>query len=145
MITKELLTKKYCCFYASDFHLEMILLPYIKENLGKTKILILTQNDLSESIIQVLDRTNFADKQKQEILNLNWSNQELNLLDIKNEDIIIINGDKNYIENINNKIQSLKLKNIILINCYDISKIEKNEFDLTKDYQGVLNTNYITK
>ena len=33
MITKEHETKKYCCFYASDFHLEMILLPYIKNNI----------------------------------------------------------------------------------------------------------------
>ena len=37
MITKEHKVKKYCLFYASDFHLEMILLPYIKKNIYKDK------------------------------------------------------------------------------------------------------------
>ena len=70
MITKELKAKKYCCFYASDFHLEMILLPYLKDNLRKTNISILTQDNLSVSIKQVLDRTNFSEVEKEDIINL---------------------------------------------------------------------------
>ena len=42
MITKEHKVKKYCLFYASDFHLEMILLPYIKKNIYKDKFLSVT-------------------------------------------------------------------------------------------------------
>lgn len=145
MITKELKAKKYCCFYASDFHLEMILLPYLKDNLRKTNISILTQDNLSVSIKQVLDRTNFSEVEKKDIINLNWNEKQIDSLNIKNNDIIIINGDKNYIEKINNKILKLRLKNITLVNCFDISKIEENKFDITKEYEGILNTNYVTK
>ena len=145
MITKELKAKKYCCFYASDFHLEMILLPYLKDNLRKTNISILTQDNLSVSIKQVLDRTNFSEVEKEDIINLNWNEKQIDSLNIKNNDIIIMNGDKNYIEKINNKILKLRLKNITLVNCFDISKIEENKFDITKEYEGILNTNYVTK
>lgn len=145
MITKEHKAKKYCCFYASDFHLEMILLPYIKDNLGKSRILICTQDNLSESIKQVLDRTNFSDIEKEEILNINWNKMQIDLSNIKENDIVIINGEKKYIDDINNKILNLKLKNITIINCYDINKIKENRFDITREYEGVLNTNYITK
>ena len=80
MITKELKAKKYCCFYASDFHLEMILLPYLKDNLRKTNISILTQDSLSVSIKQVLDRTNFSEVEKEDIINLNWNEKQINKL-----------------------------------------------------------------
>ena len=35
MITKELETNKMCLFCASEYHLEMILLPYIKERINE--------------------------------------------------------------------------------------------------------------
>ena len=43
MITKESKAVKKCCLYASDFHLEMILLPYIKERINKSNFIIFTQ------------------------------------------------------------------------------------------------------
>lgn len=145
MITKERKVKKYGCFYASDFHLEMILLPYIKNNLHKSDILIYTQNNLNDSIKLVLSRTNLSEEEKNKILNLNWNNKELNLYDTVDNQIIIINGNKKYIDEINNKILNLDVKNITVINCYDINIIEENKIDITKDYEGILNTNYITK
>ena len=33
MITKEDKIQKSCCFYASDYHLEMIILPYINKKI----------------------------------------------------------------------------------------------------------------
>ena len=41
MITEEQCTEKTCLFCASDYHLEMILLPYIKERIDKNKIIII--------------------------------------------------------------------------------------------------------
>ena len=144
MITKELKVKKYCCFYASDFHLEMILLPYIKKQLDKKEILICTQNKLEESLKIVLNRINLEDKEKSDIIDIDWNKNELELSEIKENDIIIINGDQIYIEEINNEILNLELQNITLINCFDINKIKEIRFDVTKEYEGILNTNYYT-
>ena len=45
--TKE----KTCAFFASDYHFEMISLPYIEKELEKNKkIIILTENDLENTI-----------------------------------------------------------------------------------------------
>ena len=45
--TKE----KTCVFFASDYHFEMITLPFIEKNLrNNKKIIVLTDNDLEDTI-----------------------------------------------------------------------------------------------
>ena len=45
--TKE----KICAFYASDYHFEMISLPYINKKMeNKEDIIILTENNLEETL-----------------------------------------------------------------------------------------------
>ena len=45
--TKE----KTCAFYASDYHFEMISLPYINKKLDESKeVIVLTENNLKETI-----------------------------------------------------------------------------------------------
>ena len=56
MITKELEATKKCCLYASDFHLEMILVPYIKE---KNKKL----NELMKDNTEIIDCFNISDSE----------------------------------------------------------------------------------
>ena len=48
----EILTKeKTCAFYASDYHFEMISLPFIEKNIEENKeIIILTENNLEDTI-----------------------------------------------------------------------------------------------
>ena len=53
MITEETVIEKSCLFCASDYHLEMILLPYICKKVKKEKIIIITQDDLDSSIKSV--------------------------------------------------------------------------------------------
>ena len=125
MITEEFKAVKKCCLYASDFHLEMILLPYIKERINKLSPIIITQNDLSDTIKVLLDRVNINKEEKQKILNLNWKestredvNNIKNLIE-NNEDIdIIVNGDYSYIEEINIKLEPID-NNIHIINCFN--------------------------
>ena len=51
--------KKICAFYASDYHFEMISLPYIEESLEKRKeIIILTENDLQSTIKTLISNIN---------------------------------------------------------------------------------------
>lgn len=145
MITKEFKLKKYCCLYASDFHLEMILLPYVKKNINKFKIVILTEEDLSESIKQVLDRTNLPEDEKNKILNLNWGNEKEDFSNIEEFTSIIVNGKIEYINKVNDEIKNLGLKNINIINCFNINEIQKSKFNIENEYDGILNTDYINE
>ena len=147
MITKELKTKKYCCFYVSDFHLEMILLPYIKNNISKSKIIIFTQDNLKESVKLLLERTNFNNEDKNKILNLNWSDnikEEITKEKVQ-KSTVIINGDVNYIEQMNKNIKNLELDNIKIIDCYNISKNNLELAKIQEKYDEILNTKRMEK
>ena len=58
-------TEKKCCFYASDFHLEVTIVPYINKKMEENKnIVIITQNKLEESIKILISRMNLKNKKK---------------------------------------------------------------------------------
>ena len=145
MITKEHKINKYCCLYVSDFHLEMILLPYLKNKIDNSKTLIYTQKDLLESIRILLDKTNLKFEDKKKILNLKYWNNNIN--EICNENVkeytIIVNGDREYITNVNNEIRKLKADVVNIVDCYDINKIDIKSQDINDNYKGVLNTESI--
>ena len=140
MFTKECNSNKYCLFYVSEFHLEMILLPYIKEKIDKKDIMIYTEENLSNGIKILLDRTNFTKEDKSKILGLNWNNKQIeeDLKIEKDNSVIIINGSINYIEQIEKKLP--KLSNIEIVHCYDICKNKFNIDEIKKNYKGILNT-----
>lgn len=144
MMTIEEKTRKKCCLYASDFHLEMILLPYIKERINKSKFIIITQNDLSDTIKILLERVNIDKADKEKILNLNWNKSCLgDILDISNDNKelnIIINGDYNFVENINKKIGLL---NASIIDCFSVSDKNVNINSIKDKYGDFLNTSKI--
>ena len=74
MITKEN-EGKLCSFYASDFHLEMIILPYINKKLeDKEEVVIITEENLKESVNILISKINLEEKRKAKLLNLNWEN-----------------------------------------------------------------------
>lgn len=142
MITKEHKLRKFCCFYVSDFHLEMILLPYIKSNIDKSKFVIFTEENLSESMKILLNRTNLNLKEKNKILELNWHNRKIE--DIYNYDLndctVIINGSSNYILKINEKIKNKKIN---IIDCYNINEKNLNLKKIREKYDEILNTKNI--
>ena len=142
MVTKEQDLKKYCCFYVSDFHLEMILLPYIKNHMKQTKFIIFTERNLSESMKILLDRTNLKWDEKKNILSLNWDNR-------KKEDIyknnfndytIIINGTSNYISKMNEEIKKMEYQKINIIDCYNINEKNLDWAQIQEKYDETLNT-----
>lgn len=142
MNTKEHGVKKYCLFYASDFHLEMILLPYIKNNTDKDKVMIFTEKNLSDSIKILLDRTNFKLEDKKAMLNLNWHcENEKNISKCNLEDYtIIINGSDEYISKINKEINNLNVNKINIVDCYNINAKNQNIPAIQEQYDGILNT-----
>ena len=144
--TKE----KICTFFVSDYHFEMKSLPYIAKNLEKEKnIIILTENNLKETMEKLMARTNFDDLKKTKILNINWKNDDLRKFkeikeDIKSEKetIIFIKGKKNYIQNVNKNLESWieNYDKVKIVDCYDMEEIGENIDEIMSMYDKVLNT-----
>lgn len=66
--------EKSCSFYVSDFHLEMMLLPYINKKIdSKENVEILTEKNLEETLKILVSKTNLKEENKEKILNLGWN------------------------------------------------------------------------
>ena len=142
--------KKICAFYASDYHFEMISLPYIEESLEKRKeIIILTENDLQSTIKTLISNINIEEKKKQGLEQINWKNEDLKKFKkIKrdtdeNKDVVIfIKGKENYIRNINKNIEKWTSKNnkVKIVDCYDMNEVAEKVDTLMAKYKIVLGT-----
>ena len=143
MVVQEETKEKNCCFYVSDFHLEMILLPEINKKLEeKEDVIILTQKDLRESLEILVSKMNLKEENKEKILKLNWNGREEVL---KEDSNIIIIGSKKFIEQKNQEIKNKKLNVKNIIDCYDFEEIKENMNNIVNDYKNQLNTLGINK
>ena len=133
MVVQNKETEKNCCFYVSDFHLEMILVPYINKKIEK-EISILTQNNLKESLEILISKMNLNEENKQKILSLGWNNEEK----IKENSNFIIIGSKKYIEEKNREIKNLKAESVL--DCYNFEEEQNNINEIIKQYNCSLNT-----
>ena len=155
MRKNQLTKEKTCAFYASDYHFEMISLPYIEKNLEDNKdIIVLTENSLEDTMKTLISNVNLKEKKKKKIININWKNDDLNKFKQIKEDIdknknmiIFIKGNKNYINNINENIQKWvnKRENVKIIDCYNIDEINNEMVDIIGKYQNVLSVRGETK
>lgn len=144
--TKE----KICAFYASDYHFEMISLPYIDKNLEKNKeIIVLTENNLEETMKNLISKMNLREEKKRNIFKIDWKNDDLNKFkkikkDVENQKdmIIFVKGKENYIKNINKNIEkwTQEKDNIKIIDCYDMEEVTENLDDIMGQYKKILNT-----
>ena len=138
--------EKVCLFFASDYHFEMISLPYINKEIQEDKdIIIISENNLENTIKKVLKNLNIKNEDKQKIMSLNWNNDfnKLNKLQQEKgkEKVIFIKGNKNYIDKVNEKIDLLGIDNgIKLINCYDINEVNNDMNSIVNKYNKILNT-----
>lgn len=144
--TKE----KICAFYASDYHFEMISLPYIERKLEeKNEVIILTENNLEETIKILISRMNLAEEKKKRILDINWKNDDLakfkqikEKLEENKNMIILVKGKENYIKNINRNIEKwINIADSVkVINCYDMEEIAEKLDDIMDQYKKILST-----
>ena len=144
--TKE----KTCAFYASDYHFEMISLPYIYKNIEENKkIIILTENNLEETVKTVISRMNLKEDKKTEILGIDWKEDNITKIEkikecSKNnkEAVIFIKGKQNYIKNMKNNIEEWIKENneIKTIYCYDMDEVSENMSNIMDQYEAVLTT-----
>ena len=78
MKKEENTKEKICAFYASDYHFEMISLPYINKKMEENNdVVILTENDLEETMQTFLSKINLKEEKKEKILKLNWKNNNI--------------------------------------------------------------------
>lgn len=144
--TKE----RICAFYASDYHFEMMSLPYINKKIeNKEDIIILTENDLEETIQTFLSKTNLQEDKKKQILKLNWKNNNQEKFEIMKEKInqekevtVFVKGQENYIHEINENIEQLKLKKnqVKIIDCYALDEIGETMDEVMAQYDKILKT-----
>ena len=142
MITEEQCTEKTCLFCASDYHLEMILLPYIKNKIDKNKIIIITENSLEESINVLLNKVNLSENDKEKIRSLNWKNTEETEIEglnefLRNAEIEVLKGEKGDtdLEELEDKKEETNLENdgkntIVIVN---------GSFDYIKNVKSKIN------
>lgn len=135
--------QKSCCFYASDWHLTVMLLPYINNKVQENcSIYMKCENNIEEKMNILLNKLTL--KNKKNIMNINWGNlvDEDNIDD--NEKIYIVSGSDKYIKNINNLIEQCydkKNYNIKIINCYEVRDNEDLGKIISENgYTQILNT-----
>lgn len=144
MITKEKRIEKICSFYASDYHLEMIMIPYINKKLDeKTKVIIVTERDLTETINTVISKVNLPKERKSEILNINWDNSLIDndIIKENQEVVIFVVGKVNFINEKDSEIVKIINKcSIKIINCYNIEEVQNCITEIVLNHSKVLNT-----
>ena len=147
--------EKICNLYAGDFHFCTMLFPFINKNMEEGKEVInIFENDLENDVKTIIDKTKIEKELKENLLKIEWNKKDINinfekeLQEFANEKekIIFINGNKKYIDTMDENIEKwinenkLEEKNIKIIHCYNIEKIENNIDNIINLYPKILNT-----
>ena len=145
--------KKVCSFCVSDLHLITMLLPHLNKKVKENeKIITILEKDLTEQVKLVLERLVLNNKDKENLLNINWNNRavlkfeliekEINKICKGNDKLnIIVNGTKEYIEKVNKVLENNIIKHEVkIINCYDITKLDDDIKYILKTHDIILNT-----
>ena len=153
MVKQNKKEEKLCLFFASDYHFEMISLPYINENLKKdNNVIIMTENDLNGTVDKLLSRVNLTEEEKEKITKIDWNNDDVSKFkEIKTanksnkETIIFVKGKENYIDTVNKNINNWIDNEVKVIDCYDINEVYEDVSSIAKNYNKILSTSGVEK
>lgn len=144
--TKE----KNCIFYASDYHFEIISLPYISKRIDENKkVIILTDNSLEKTINTLIEKTNIKQEKKEKLLELNWKSDDIKKLDEIKDNVenkrnieVFVKGKKDYIEHINKEIEriSSNYEKMSITDCYNIEEVCNNMENIVGKYDRIIST-----
>ena len=144
MIIENKKIKKICNFYVSDFHLEMILLPYLNEKIQENEpINIISEKNLNQSINELISKVNLDKNMKNNILNLKWNSSDIK--NIQNNSNVILVGTKDFIEQKTNRVMDMDIENLKIIDCYNLQEVEKEIPKIVSTHDKNLNSLGITK
>ena len=139
MVLEGKKVKNICNFYVSEYHLEIMLLPYISKKIdNEEKIAIVTEFDLRTTLEVVIDKINLAQNKKEKIKNLGWNTQNTEKI-IQNTNVIFI-GSKNFINEKINELGEKNIENIEIIACYNYNEVKNDMQEIVSKYDGMLNT-----
>lgn len=139
MGVKDKKIEKVYSSYVSEYHLEMILVPFINSKIEeKENVVIETEYDMNETLNTLLSKLNLKEENKEKILRLGWNKKENN---IKSKDNVIIIGNKDYIENTNRRIMQKNIEDLTIVDCYKFEDICNNMSEVADKYDFNLNTN----
>lgn len=135
--------QKICCFYASDWHLTVMLLPYINSKVEEnTSIYMRCENNIEDKMKLLLDKLKI--KNKKDILEISWNNQVAENNFQEDEKIYIVSGSNKFIENTNKMIEQYYCQcngNVKIINCYEINNNTNIKKIISENgYKQILNT-----
>lgn len=146
--------EKLCSFYVSDWHLATMLLPYINRQVDENaKVITILEHDIQENIKTLVQKLNL--KNEKEILEIRWTNinskkyddiQDLLKKEIKKtkENIILINGHRDYIEknnaNVEKWVKKSDSKKIKIINFFEVTEFNNNIMEILDAHDRILNT-----
>ena len=132
-------SKKICNFFVSDSHLLTALLPHINEKILENKnVQLILQNDMTFIVKEYLNKIKSLNLEKKKILNLEWKKTNLEKITIKDKDMVIIIGEREYIEEVNKKVETNADIEEIL-ECYRINDV-KNINEILINYSLILDT-----
>ena len=128
----------------SEYHLEIMLLPYISKKIdNEENITIITEFDLESTLNVVIERINLDKDKKEKIKKIGWNIQNIENI-IPNTNVILI-GSKKFI---NEKVFELKerqVENLEIIACYNYNEVKNDMKEIVSKYDGMLNTLGINK
>ena len=138
---------KMCSFYVNDWHLTVMMLPYINGKLQENeKVTIISEENLLNNINTILERTNIKEEYKKQIQTIGWektSPKEIKnkIQEQENGNNIIIIGKEDYIENTNQIIETkVKTGEVNVIDCYEIMEFNNNMENILKNHEKIINT-----
>ena len=136
---------KMCSFYVNEWHLTMMLIPYInKEIQEKGEIKIISEQNLELHIQSILSRLSLKQEMKEQINKIDWKETikiEDKIENSKENSKIIVIGNKEYIEKTNQIIEdNIINKQITIINCYEVMQFNNNIEEILCAHDKVLNT-----
>lgn len=144
MVLEEKKVKNICNFYVSEYHLEIMLLPYISKKIdNEENITIITEIDLESTLNVVIERINLDKDKKEKIKKIGWNIQNIENI-ISNTNVILI-GSKKFI---NEKVFELKERQgeiLEIIACYNYNEVKNDMKEIVSKYDGMLNTLGINK
>ncbi|MBR2290679.1 MAG: hypothetical protein IJ867_08990 [Clostridia bacterium] len=134
-----------CSFCVNDYHLAVMLIPYIYEaiNEGK-KVVTFFDRDLEAISRKVIDTNKkFWENQvifeKVDLQKTRFDRLSEKFENVQDNDIIIVAGKDDFIERMNRLLINFHT-NFTIVNCFNISDIAKNENFKISDYAKILNT-----
>lgn len=146
--------KKLCLFFASDYHFEMISLPYISKELKENKkVIVITENNLDDTVNELLSKLNLNVEDKEKLENIDWKSNNLHKFeemkkanDEGREVVVFVKGKENYISDVNKHMNKfINFNDTKVIDCYDINEVESDISDISKKYNNVLATSGVEK